>query len=158
MRLRQWRRECWLAMVSRLFGSYISVLLLSINEEIGYLHSPWSALLILPSGCGATPYNPGIFLAGLRGCLEVLRDVDRGGLPVRAAAQPSRRNERQPSTPGDEGRGMPSYKKRCVSAFRCRQPSASIISCPRRRRFAVARAARERGLALENVRNLANVG
>jgi hypothetical protein len=51
-------------MVSRLFGSYISVLPLSIGEEIGYPHSPWSALPILPNGFGATPYDLGIFLAG----------------------------------------------------------------------------------------------
>jgi hypothetical protein len=34
------------------------------GEEIGYLHSPWSALPILSSGFGATPYDPRIFLAG----------------------------------------------------------------------------------------------
>ena len=52
-------------MVSRLFGGYISVLPLPIGEEIGYLHSPWLALPILPSGFGAMPYDPRIFLAGL---------------------------------------------------------------------------------------------
>jgi hypothetical protein len=54
-------------MVSRLFGSYISVLPPLMGKEIGYLHSPWSALPILPSGFGATPYDPRIFLAGLGG-------------------------------------------------------------------------------------------
>jgi hypothetical protein len=33
--------------------------------------------------------------------------------------------------------------KRCVSALRCRQPPASIASCPRRRQFVVARADQE---------------
>jgi hypothetical protein len=65
-------------MVSRLFGSYISVLPLPMGEEIGYLHSPWSALPILPSGCGATSYDPRIFLARLRAGTLMPRIQQRG--------------------------------------------------------------------------------
>jgi hypothetical protein len=53
-------------MMSRLFGSSISVLPLPMGKEIGYLHSPWLALPILPSGCSAMSYDPRIVLARLR--------------------------------------------------------------------------------------------
>jgi len=39
--------------------------------------------------------------------------------------------------------------KRCVSAFRCRQPPASSAFCPRLRRFAVAEAGQKTDPALK---------
>jgi hypothetical protein len=71
-----------------------------------------------------------------------------------ATASKKPRDERQPSAPGNEERGLPWYKQ--SGAFQRR--AAVNHQLRSRRRFPVAQAGQKRDPGLETTENLANVG